>query len=84
MVQTYGVAQYNAGDPTNHVPGDGEESTLLGEDATVERPGRTDGHASIISCVSNLSNTIIGSGDYLDMTFSLLAQELTSNSSQEC
>lgn len=61
MVQTYGVAPDNDGDPTNHVAGDGEGSSLLGGDATPKRPAR-DGQATIVSCVSNLANTIIGSG----------------------
>jgi hypothetical protein len=62
MVQTYGVAREND-DHTNHVAGTGEESALLGGDATVKR--QTEGHATLTSCVSNLSNTIIGTGKCL-------------------
>jgi hypothetical protein len=64
MVQTYGVANDTMGEPISHIPGDAEDSALLGGDSAVKRIGRADGHASIISCVSNLSNTIIGSGMY--------------------
>jgi hypothetical protein len=58
MVHTYGVAPESGIEPTHN---DGEASALLGGDATVKRTGR-DGHASLTSSVSNLSNTIIGSG----------------------
>jgi hypothetical protein len=67
MVQTYGVANDTIGEPINHIPGDGEDSALLGGDSAVKHIGRADGHASIVSCVSNLSNTIIGSGMYCQL-----------------
>ena len=60
MVQTYGVANEH-GDSTHHAPGDEESSALLGGDSTVKR-GKLEGHATIVSSVSNLANTIIGSG----------------------
>jgi len=62
MVQTYGVAQANGVDPGT-VQG-GEQAALLGSYAapSVKRLDQRDGHASLISCVSNLANTIIGSG----------------------
>ena len=64
MVQTYGVAQEDESlDPTNHVVGEGEGSALLGDAATAKRLVKRDGNATIISCVSNLANTIIGSGE---------------------
>jgi hypothetical protein len=66
MVQTYGVAQDNDSvpTPTNYVDDmDGEGSALLGGDSSLKRTDKADGHASIVSCVSNLSNTIIGSGE---------------------
>lgn len=59
MVQTYGVAPENNNEPADQASGEG--SALLGGEATVKH-GR-DGHATIISCVSNLANTIIGSGE---------------------
>ncbi|KIM90493.1 hypothetical protein PILCRDRAFT_185179 [Piloderma croceum F 1598] len=65
MVQTYGVAPDNDSEPipTNYIDAtEGESSALLGGDASIKRKDKADGHASIVSSVSNLSNTIIGSG----------------------
>ncbi|KAF8659850.1 hypothetical protein AX16_001735 [Volvariella volvacea WC 439] len=62
MVQTYGVARESNAEPSSS---NNETSALLGgdRDTTVKRTsGKADGHASITSCVSNLLNTIIGSG----------------------
>lgn len=62
MVQTYGVAPDNPADPgASH---GGEQSALLGgdRDTSSKRVDKPDGHASLISCTSNLVNTIIGSG----------------------
>lgn len=63
MVQTYGVAPPNDAEPTQDTTAEGEGSALLGGDATPKRAVKRDGHATIISCVSNLANTIIGSGE---------------------
>jgi hypothetical protein len=61
MVQTYGVAAEDARD----AHGDTEASALLGADVTNGKPPQkfTGGHASLVSCVGNLANTIIGSGE---------------------
>lgn len=67
MVQTYGVAPVNDTEPTDQVRG--ESSALLGDDATIKRASKADGHATIVSCVSNLANTIIGSGEFLTLIF---------------
>lgn len=60
----YGTAKHSGED--DHEPtspeGAGESSALLGG-APVTRE-LSDGHATIVSCVSNLCNTIIGSGQY--------------------
>ena len=58
MVQTYGVARPDPSDP-NSAGGD-ESSALLG--GAVSRPKR-EGNAGLVSSVSNLANTIIGSGE---------------------
>jgi hypothetical protein len=66
MVQTYGVApdEDSQPTPTNYIDAmEGESSALLGGNASVKRVNEADGRASIVSCVSNLSNTIIGSGE---------------------
>lgn len=60
MTQTYGVASERSPEPST--AGFGEESrALLGNDTAPVRQ-RAEGHANIISSVSNLANTIIGSG----------------------
>ncbi|KAJ7887939.1 transmembrane amino acid transporter protein-domain-containing protein [Mycena leptocephala] len=68
MAQKYGTAPVSAGaieeDPTSPY-GAGESSALLGgdRDTTLKRAtGKREGKASIVSSVSNLANTIIGSG----------------------
>ena len=67
MVQTYGVAE-NRTDTHEHVqeePQGGESSALLGGDATPKQSrGKRDGAGSLVSSVSNLANTIIGSGTF--------------------
>ncbi|KAK0217841.1 transmembrane amino acid transporter protein-domain-containing protein [Armillaria fumosa] len=64
MVENYGTVN-SVGAPD--LPGTtttAESSALLGgnRDATVKREGKADGRATVVSCVSNLCNTIIGSG----------------------
>ncbi|KAF5316609.1 hypothetical protein D9619_006400 [Psilocybe cf. subviscida] len=69
MVQVYGVAPRDSADANvaaNGAEGNGEgdESQALLTGRTVARATQKekDGHASLLSCISNLSNTIIGSG----------------------
>ncbi|KAF7356256.1 Aa-trans domain-containing protein [Mycena venus] len=68
MSQKYGTAPVSAivdglDDPTSPL-GAGESSALLGgdRDTTVKRAAKREGKATIVSSVSNLANTIIGSG----------------------
>ena len=62
MVQTYGVANEHE-DATNEASLTAAESdALLGGDASVRKP-QVEGHATLHSCVGNLANTIIGSGE---------------------
>jgi hypothetical protein len=65
MVQGYGIVQETRSEPGASTGG--EQSALLGDDrdTTVKRLVKPDGHASIVSCISNLANTIIGSGGCL-------------------
>ncbi|KAG2132787.1 vacuolar amino acid transporter 5 [Suillus clintonianus] len=58
MVQKYGAVLTTAADAT---AGDSEHSALLGGNAAPSATQR-EGHASILSSVSNLTNTIMGSG----------------------
>ncbi|KDR80651.1 hypothetical protein GALMADRAFT_241008 [Galerina marginata CBS 339.88] len=66
MVQTYGVAPENSAEAEPDVDGVEDESRALldGGGGAVRRKTEEedDGHASLVSCISNLSNTIIGSG----------------------
>ncbi|CDO73334.1 hypothetical protein BN946_scf185008.g97 [Trametes cinnabarina] len=66
MVQLYGASQGHAGqgdrDGIDVEPrASHEEDALLGAEATVKRTKR-EGHATLSSSISNLANTIIGSG----------------------
>lgn len=63
MIQTYGVTPVAAEPSTGVV---GEETALLGgeRDTSIKTVHGREGHATIVSCISNLSNTIIGSGVY--------------------
>ena len=62
MVQTYGVAnEHEEAAPDANLSGEGD--ALLGSDASARKP-KTEGHATLQSCVGNLANTIIGSGEY--------------------
>ena len=61
MVQTYGVA--SAGKFDARLNGDVDEArALLGSDSTGSLPKKKDGNATLVSSISNLLNTIIGSG----------------------
>lgn len=72
MALKYGAVLTTAADAT---VGDSESSALLaGEAAPSVR--QKEGHASMLSSVSNLSNTIIGSGECFRSIYSFL--ELTS------
>lgn len=65
MVQTYGIAPNSAMEPAQAANSE-ETNALLGGDrgTTVKREaGGREGHASLGSCISNLANTIIGSGE---------------------
>lgn len=61
MTQPYGAVRTGVPDIRTEHRGveDNEGSALLGSEAVLKS---REGHASIISSVSNLSNTIIGSG----------------------
>jgi len=66
MVQPYGAAASHEGEYEGSDVREGESSALLGgnRDSTVKRVGLPDGHASVTSSISNLANTIIGSGEF--------------------
>jgi len=60
MVQTYGVAPESAADPLRALDADEGQALLGGSSAPVN--AKIEGRASLVSCISNLANTIIGSG----------------------
>ncbi|KAJ7509741.1 transmembrane amino acid transporter protein-domain-containing protein [Mycena galericulata] len=65
MAQKYGTAPVSAADDPTSPIGAGESSALLGgdRDATIKRTEvKREGKATMVSSVSNLANTIIGSG----------------------
>lgn len=66
MTQPYGAVDTGVRDihSVHHGVEDNEGSALLRSEAV---PRLREGHASIISSVSNLSNTIIGSGASLSV-----------------
>lgn len=63
MVQTYGVVPETAVEP-NIIDTDEARALLADPNAPSKRNRHTDGHATLTSCISNLLNTIIGSGAY--------------------
>ena len=60
MVQTYGIAPENSAESSLDV--DEARALLATPETPNKKDGRVDGHATLISCISNLLNTIIGSG----------------------
>ena len=74
MVQTYGVAESRDDLHDNsHEDSQGESSALLGlSSATGATTPKSDGSGTIVSSVSNLANTIIGSGTIVHVWASLL------------
>jgi len=85
MVQTYGIANESSLDPT--APDVDESRALLGGGATGKASGLVDGRATIVSCISNLLNTIIGSGAcfFFEVPlFGLCSHSDTCFWSQEC
>ncbi|KAJ3976437.1 transmembrane amino acid transporter protein-domain-containing protein [Lentinula raphanica] len=65
MVNTYGVADTSSSAQVADVDDSNEHTAFLGDDrdtTATKRNDKPDGHASMISSISNLANTIIGSG----------------------
>ena len=63
MVEKYGVARENGSVPRED-PEAQEGSPLLAGPST-KFDVHSGGNATIVSCVSNLSNTIVGSGEWV-------------------
>jgi hypothetical protein len=65
MVQPYGVTDYPGFDVESRDETTSEVTSLLGAASTGKKTAGKEGHATIASCIGNLSNTIVGSGEYL-------------------
>jgi hypothetical protein len=70
MVEKYGVARENGSGPREDAEA-GEGSPLLAGPST-KFDVHSGGNATIVSCVSNLSNTIIGSGEQIIWQYRLV------------
>ncbi|KAJ4469594.1 transmembrane amino acid transporter protein-domain-containing protein [Lentinula aciculospora] len=62
MVNTYGATNTSSLAEAVDDEDTNEHTAFLGDTITAKKDDRADGHASIISSISNLANTIIGSG----------------------
>ncbi|KAG6891183.1 hypothetical protein C0995_008435 [Termitomyces sp. Mi166 len=65
MVQTYGAVRpppYSYSELESGPNSGSEQSALLGGERDTSRVVQRDGHASLASCISNLANTIMGTG----------------------
>ncbi|KAF9778304.1 transmembrane amino acid transporter protein-domain-containing protein [Thelephora terrestris] len=62
MVQPYGVTDYPGFDVESRDETTSEVTSLLGAASTGKKTTGKEGHATIASCIGNLSNTIVGSG----------------------
>lgn len=69
MVQPYGVADYSGVDVEARDEAADEVTSLLGGASTGKKATKREGHATIVSCIGNLANTIIGSGKCSNGTF---------------
>ena len=63
MVQPYGAANHSALDMEARDDTTGEETSLLGADSTSRKVTKREGHATMVSGIGNIANTIVGSGE---------------------
>lgn len=63
MVQPYGATDNSGVDIEARDDTAGEDTSLLGAATTGKKVTRREGHATIVSGVGNLANTIVGSGE---------------------
>lgn len=62
MVQPYGATDHPGVDVEARDDTATEDASLLGSASTGKKATKREGHATMVSCVGNLANTIIGSG----------------------
>ena len=63
MVQPYGATNHSGVDVEARDDTTGEETSLLGAAATGRKVTKREGHATVVSGIGNLANTIVGSGE---------------------
>ena len=63
MVQPYGATNYSGVDVEARDDTVGEDTSLLGAASTGKKVIKREGHATMVSGIGNLANTIVGSGE---------------------
>jgi len=63
MIQPYGATNHSGVDVEARYDTTGEETSLLGASATGQEVKKREGHATMVSGIGNLANTIVGSGE---------------------
>lgn len=63
MVQPYGSTNHSGVDVEARDDTAGEETSLLGTASTGRKVTKREGHATMVSGIGNLVNTIVGSGE---------------------
>lgn len=64
MVQPYGTTDYSGVDVEATDYAASEDTSLLGAASIGKRKAKREGHATMVSSIGNLANTIIGSGEH--------------------
>ena len=77
MVQPYGATDYSDADVESRDGTASEDTSLLGVSSAGKKTAGREGHATIASGIGNLSNTIVGSGEYLGDTYNISRPFLT-------
>lgn len=63
MRQQYGATDYSGVDVEGRDDIASEDASLLGAASVGKKRTKREGHATMVSCVGNLANTIVGSGE---------------------
>lgn len=70
MVQPYGATEYSCVDVEARDDTASEDTSLLGAASIGKKRTKREGHATIVSGIGNLANTIVGSGErYVSSAF---------------
>lgn len=63
MVLQYGATNHSGVDIEARDDTAGEETPLLGTTPASQKVAKREGHATVVSGIGNLANTIVGSGE---------------------